>query len=81
MYTPGEYTKGVNFIMPMYQYACETCGQPFEKKLAMTQSGDPQSCPNCGSEQTRRKLGAVALGRGATPTRSFSAPPRTSPFT
>jgi hypothetical protein len=26
-------------------------------------------------------LGAVALGRGATPTRSVSAPPRTSPFT
>lgn len=67
--------------MPMYQFACEACGQPFEKKLSMHESGDAQVCPNCGSERTRKKLGAVALGVGATPTRSVTAPPRTSPFT
>jgi putative FmdB family regulatory protein len=66
--------------MPMYQYACEACGQPFEKKLAMAQAGETQECPACGSLQTRKRLGAVALGRGATPTRTPSAPPRTSPF-
>lgn len=67
--------------MPMYQYACESCGQPFEKKLSMSQSGETQVCPNCGSRRTRKKLGAVALGAGATPTRGVqSAPPRTSPF-
>lgn len=66
--------------MPMYQYACENCGQPFERKLTMRESGDAQACPSCGSQKTRKKLGAVALGSGATPTRSASAPPRTSPF-
>jgi putative FmdB family regulatory protein len=64
----------------MYQYACESCGQPFEKKLAMSQAGEAQECPSCGSLRTRKKLGAVALGAGATPTRSVTAPPRTSPF-
>ena len=67
--------------MPMYQYVCEACDRPFEKKLAMAQSDVAQSCPHCDSDQTRKKLGAVALGRGATPTRSVSAPPPSSPFT
>ena len=66
--------------MPMYQYACIDCGQPFEKKLSMSQAGDAQECPHCGGRDTRKKLGAVALGAGATPTRTVSAPPRTSPF-
>ena len=52
MYTPGEYIQGVKTTMPMYQYACEVCGQPFEKKLAMAQSNEAQSCPNCGSGNT-----------------------------
>jgi len=66
--------------MPMYQYACESCGQPFEKKLSMREAGDAQTCPSCDSQRTRKKLGTVALGSGATPTRSAAAPPRTSPF-
>lgn len=67
--------------MPMYQYACESCGQSFEKKLSMAQAGEAQECPNCGSPRTRKKLGAVALGAGATPTRTAqSTLPRTSPF-
>jgi putative FmdB family regulatory protein len=67
--------------MPMYLYACESCGQSFEKKLPMSESADAQECPNCGSMRTRKKLGAVALGASATPTRFVTAPPRTSPFT
>lgn len=68
--------------MPMYQFACETCGQPFERKLSMSESGTAQTCPHCGGDKTRKKLGAVALGAGATPTRSESvAPVRSSPFT
>lgn len=67
--------------MPMYQFACETCGQPFECKLSMSQSGDRQACPHCGSQETRKRLGAVAVSAGAAPAPRPSAPPARSPFT
>ncbi|VAW31757.1 hypothetical protein MNBD_CHLOROFLEXI01-2995 [hydrothermal vent metagenome] len=41
--------------MPMYDFACRTCGQPFEKKLRMSQSSDPQTCPEYGSGDTPQK--------------------------
>ena len=69
--------------MPMYDFACRTCGQPFEKKLKMSQSSDPQSCPVCGSSDTRRRMSAsFAVGGGSrTATRTMTAPPPSSPFT
>ena len=64
--------------MPMYQYACEECGQEFEKRLRMSQSGETQDCPNCGSIETRKRIGAFAVGGGSAPQRSVSPP--SSPF-
>lgn len=66
--------------MPMYQYACKDCGHDFEKRLRMSQSGSVQECPHCGSRETRKRLGAVAVSTGA-PTQRISAPPPSSPFT
>ena len=65
--------------MPMYQYACRECGHEFEKRLRMSESGDTQSCPGCGSMETRKRIGAFAVSGGDTaPQRSV--PPPTSPF-
>lgn len=65
--------------MPMYQYACEECGQEFERRLRMSQSGETQACPHCGSRETRKRIGAFAVGGGnSAPQRSVSAP--SSPF-
>jgi putative FmdB family regulatory protein len=66
--------------MPMYQYACADCGQAFEKKLSMSQSGEQQECPGCGSRETRKRLGAVAVG-GQRQAGAMPPPPvRRSPF-
>jgi putative FmdB family regulatory protein len=68
--------------MPMYTFVCRDCEQPFERKLRMSQSGESQDCPACGSLNTRKSIGAVAVGgvsRSAVP--AFSAPPSRSPFT
>ncbi|MFO7682636.1 MAG: zinc ribbon domain-containing protein [Chloroflexota bacterium] len=68
--------------MPMYTFICRECEQPFERKLPMSQAGDSQDCPACGSVNTRKSIGAVAVGgvsRSAAP--AFSAPPARSPFT
>lgn len=35
--------------MPIYEYACASCGNQFEMMRPMSQSGDPASCPNCDS--------------------------------
>ncbi|GJM39955.1 MAG: hypothetical protein DHS20C20_02370 [Ardenticatenaceae bacterium] len=69
--------------MPMYDFACRDCGQVFEKKLRMSQSSAPQTCPTCGSGETRRHMSAVIAvsggGRSAAPV--MSGPPPSSPFT
>jgi putative FmdB family regulatory protein len=68
--------------MPTYSFVCRECGQAFEKRLRMSQSGEVQDCPACGSDDTRKSIGAVAVSSG-TSTRSAparSAPPVSSPF-
>lgn len=65
--------------MPRYQYGCQACGEEFEKELRMSQSGETQSCPVCGSDQTRKRIGAIAV-KSSGPARQSAPPPR-SPFT
>ena len=68
--------------MPMYTFVCRSCEQPFERKLRMSQSSETQDCPACGSLDTRKSIGVVAVGgvsRSAAP--AFSPPPSSSPFT
>lgn len=65
--------------MPMYQYACEECGHDFEKRLRMSQSSETQPCPTCGSMDTRKRIGAFAVG-GGSGTSQRSVPPPSSPF-
>lgn len=65
--------------MPMYQYACQECGQEFEKRLRMSQSGETQSCPNCDSMETRKRIGAFAVGGSNSGPQRSVAPP-SSPF-
>lgn len=66
--------------MPMYQYACADCGEAFEKKLSMSEAGELQECPGCGSRQTRKRLGAVAVGGQRKSTAVAEPPVRRSPF-
>jgi putative FmdB family regulatory protein len=66
----------------MYTFVCRECEQPFERKLRMSQSGDTQQCLACGSMNTRKSIGTIAIGgisRSAAP--AFSAQPASSPFT
>lgn len=67
--------------MPMYEFACQDCGQSFEKRLRMSQASDAQDCPSCGSHQTRKLISsAFAVGGGTKTMRRVAAPPPTSPF-
>jgi putative FmdB family regulatory protein len=66
--------------MPMYSFVCHECGQPFDKKLRMSQSGDVQECPACGSNNTRKSIGAVAVGGVTRSSVPLSVRPSSSPF-
>jgi putative FmdB family regulatory protein len=37
--------------MPIYEFRCEECGAEFEQ---LTEAGALVSCPECGSERTKR---------------------------
>jgi putative FmdB family regulatory protein len=45
----------------MYEYACQSCGQQFEKLVRSMNSTDPVACPKCASTQTQRTLSVFAV--------------------
>jgi putative FmdB family regulatory protein len=46
--------------MPLYEYVCPDCQQPFEKRVSIAEA-DQTACPHCGSPQTKRQLSRIAL--------------------
>lgn len=47
--------------MPTYEYACESCENQFDLFLKMSQSEEPQACPECGVSPAKKQ---VSLGSG-----------------
>jgi putative FmdB family regulatory protein len=48
--------------MPIYEYRCTTCTEPFEELVRI---GDPVACPGCGSAEVERLLSSFAGVGGA----------------
>ncbi|MCL4504971.1 MAG: zinc ribbon domain-containing protein [Chloroflexi bacterium] len=43
--------------MPIFEYDCPDCGEPFEKLVRLHNgSADKVACPSCGSTKVKRKL-------------------------
>ena len=36
--------------MPLYEYACEACGDDFERIVRLSEADRPQVCPTCGEK-------------------------------
>ena len=49
--------------MPIYEYACSSCGSEFEKLVS--HSGPVPECPSCHSTALNKKLSAFAAITGA----------------
>ena len=61
--------------MPIYEYACEACGESFEQ-LVRTMSGEHKvQCPKCASGKTRRALSVFAVATESGARESESAGP------
>jgi putative FmdB family regulatory protein len=45
--------------MPIYEYECKECGEPFEKMVRFSEADLLPACPKCESKETRKKISAV----------------------
>ncbi len=45
--------------MPIYEYECNQCGEPFEKMVRFSEADLKPACPKCESEDTHKKISAV----------------------
>ncbi len=59
--------------MPIYEFACERCGEPFEE-LVLRPSAYQQDirCPKCGSQAVRKKV-SLFSSRGSGPSAQAAA--------
>jgi len=48
------------FVMPLYEYQCEQCGDRFERLMSLTEAARRSKCPKCGSKSVRKLMSAVA---------------------
>jgi putative FmdB family regulatory protein len=46
--------------MPLYEFDCRICGQPFEELIFSHARVEEVSCPTCGSLDVKKRLSAVA---------------------
>jgi putative FmdB family regulatory protein len=45
--------------MPIYEYQCNQCGEPFEKMVRFNEADQIPACPKCESKDTHKKISAV----------------------
>ncbi|WP_103028413.1 FmdB family zinc ribbon protein [Salinibacter altiplanensis] len=52
--------------MPTYEYRCSDCDTDFELEatVAEYEEGIDETCPECDSQQTTRRLGSVMISMG-----------------
>lgn len=61
--------------MPLFEFDCLDCQQPFEKLVRSASRISEVSCPTCGSAKVQRKLSTFAVkgGTGSSSASSTSA--------
>ena len=62
--------------MPLYEFDCEECEQPFDKLVRMSFSIQEVTCPTCGSHKVTKRVSAIAArssGEGSFSSASAAA--------
>jgi putative FmdB family regulatory protein len=61
--------------MPLYEFDCQDCGEPFEELVLSAGRLNDVTCPDCGSTHVKRKLSAIAanINSGGNNTRASAA--------
>ena len=71
---PGPTVLVQNDCMPLFEYACRSCGQHFEY---LTRADRTPSCPSCSGIELEKQLSVFAVSAG-TSSRPGSTPPQGS---
>jgi len=51
--------------MPIYEFACEQCGEKFEELVPLGADGNGLSCPACQSSDIRKMMSAFGISGSA----------------
>ncbi len=62
--------------MPLYEYLCQACKQPFTLLRKTGEKDEAASCPACGADKAKRQITEFGLGGGSSG--GSSLPPRRS---
>jgi putative FmdB family regulatory protein len=46
--------------MPVYEYACRSCPERFEKRVSMEARNERTFCPACGADGAERRVSVFA---------------------
>ncbi len=46
--------------MPIFEFVCESCGEEFEELVRSFSDTSQVSCPQCNSEQVKKKISVFA---------------------
>ncbi|MCS7315125.1 MAG: zinc ribbon domain-containing protein [Bryobacterales bacterium] len=61
--------------MPLYEYRCKQCGEPFEQLRRLGEADRDVTCPRCGAEEVERLLSVFSQsvrGCGGSARRGFT---------
>jgi putative FmdB family regulatory protein len=47
--------------MPIYEFQCDACGEPFEELFRSARERRRPHCPGCGSGNVHKKLSTFAM--------------------
>jgi putative FmdB family regulatory protein len=64
--------------MPIFEFVCESCGEEFEELVRSFNNTSQVSCPQCNSDQVKKKISVFAAqvpsGRATSYWGNSSAP-------
>jgi len=49
--------------MPIYEFECRKCGSRFEALVASAAAAKDEKCPRCGSNEVKKTISGVNIGR------------------
>ena len=52
--------------MPIYEFVCEKCSAEFEQLFKSSLDNEAVQCPECGSENTRKKFSTFATAESVS---------------